>query len=87
MLVSVPLQELLFRGFCLWRCRLSFHSHWFVALYNSALFAGYHIILQNWYLVGGVFVLNLYWSYAFLRYPNLYAFMLAHALLGTLYFS
>jgi membrane protease YdiL (CAAX protease family) len=85
-LVSVPLQELLFRGFCLWRCRLSFRSHALVVVLNSLNFASIHIVFGNWWFVLGVFLLNLFWSHAFMRAPNLFVFMLSHALLGTLYF-
>ncbi len=85
-LVSVPLQELLFRGFCMWRCQITFRSHAVVIVLNSVNFASIHIVFGNWWFVLGVFLLNLFWSYAFLRFPNLFVFMLSHALLGTLYF-
>lgn len=84
-LLSVPLQELIFRGFCLWRCRLTFKNTLFLIVFNSLLFATYHIAFNNWWFVVGVFAINLFWSYAFMKYPNLYAFMLSHAVLGTIY--
>lgn len=85
-LLSVPLQELLFRGFCLQRCSLSFKDKRFIILFNSLLFASYHMIFGNWYFVVGIFLVNLIWSYAFLKYPNIYAVMISHAILGLVYF-
>lgn len=85
-LLSVPLQEILFRGFCLWRCKLTWKNTLFIILFNSFLFAMYHMVTNNWYLTIGVFLINIFWSYSFIKYPNLWAFMLSHAFLGTLYF-
>ena len=85
--ISVPLQELLFRGLCLWRCRLSFHSTAFVLLFNAADFAAYHVLFGNGWLVSGVFLVSLLWSGVFLRHRNLYAVILSHAVLGALYFG
>lgn len=85
-LISVPLQEILFRGFCLWRCSLSYRNIWFIILFNSSYFAMFHIIFKNDWFVLGVFLVNIYWTYAFLKYRNLYTFMISHAILGTLYF-
>ena len=84
--ISVPLQELLFRGFCLWRCQLSYKNHTFIVIFNSLVFASYHIIFHNIYLVIGIFLLNLFWSKAFFKYPNLFAFMISHAIIGSVYF-
>lgn len=84
--ISVPLQELLFRGFCLWRCILTFKSHFFIILFNSLNFAMMHILFNNMWFIIGVFILNIVWSYGYLRYRNIYPFFLSHALLGILYF-
>lgn len=85
-LISVPLQEILFRGFCLWRCKLTWKSTLFIVLFNSFLFAMYHMLFNNWYLTAGIFLINIFWSYAFIKYPNLFAFMFTHAFIGIIYF-
>lgn len=83
---SVPLQEILFRAWCVWRCRLTFKNILFIVIFNSMTFAMYHMIFQNVWFVTAVFLVNLLWSYAFIRYPNIYIFMLSHAIIGTVYF-
>lgn len=86
MFVSVPLQELVFRGLCWWRCSLSWKQSWFIVLFTSLNFAFYHIFLGNWQLVLGVLLLNLYWSYHYKKYRSLLATALSHALIGAAYF-
>lgn len=85
-LISVPLQEIVFRGFCVYRCKLSFNNTAFLVVFNAFMFAMYHMIVQNIYFTTGLFLINLFWSYAYLKYPNLYVFMLSHTFIGLIYF-
>jgi membrane protease YdiL (CAAX protease family) len=83
--ISVPLQEIIFRGFCLWRTQAMFNNKVVVIMLSSLYFTAYHLIFQNWWFVVSVFFINMFWSYYYLRYPNIYPFILSHALLGYLH--
>ena len=84
--ISVPLQEFVFRSFCVWRCELSWNSRLFIALFTTGNFAYYHFTFGSWQLVVGVLIINLYWSYWYFRQRNIFAVMLSHALIGAVYF-
>ena len=85
-LISVPLQELVFRALCVWRCSLSWRSPVFITLFTSANFAFYHIFLGSWFLVVGVFALSLVWNYFYFKQKDIYAIIFSHALIGFVYF-
>jgi uncharacterized protein len=84
--ISVPLQELVFRSLCVWRCSLSWRNQWFIIIFTSLNFAFYHIIFNNWQLVIGTFLLSLYWSYWYFKQKDIWTIMVSHALLGLAYF-
>ncbi len=84
--ISVPLQELVFRSLCWWRCSISWKNNWFIILFTSTNFAFYHIFLGGWQLIIGVFLLNLYWSYYYQKQHNIFSTAISHALIGIIYF-
>ena len=85
-LISVPLQELVFRSFCVWRCSLSWRSNLFIILFTSANFAFYHSMYGNWQLVVGVFFINLYWALLYMKQRDVVVVALSHAAIGVAYF-
>ncbi|HYF05753.1 MAG TPA: CPBP family glutamic-type intramembrane protease [Patescibacteria group bacterium] len=84
--LSVPLQELVFRSFCVWRCALSWNSIVFITIFTSANFAFYHLMFGTWELVIGVFLLNLFWQFWYIRQRNVTVIAISHAILGLAYF-
>ena len=85
-LVSVPLQEIVFRSFCIWRCELTWQSRVFYIVFNSLNFAFYHIMFGSFALVIGIFIISLYWSHHYLNHRDIVSIMLSHAIIGLAYF-
>lgn len=84
-LVSVPLQEIIFRGFYISRLELISKNKLFLALYSSVIFALVHLPFGNMSMLLPVFFLGLCLAYHFIHYRNISALMFIHALLGGFY--
>jgi len=83
-LISVPLQELIFRGFYISRLEVVTKSKWIIILISSTIFALVHIPFQNWFLVIGCFLLGILLAYHYLKHRSLASMIIAHAWLGSL---
>ena len=82
-LISVPLQEIIFRAFYLPRLELITSNKYFLILFSASLFALMHIPLGNWMLVVTTAYLGIIWADNFLKFRNLPAIMLSHSVVGT----
>lgn len=82
-LMSVPLQEIIFRAFYLPRLELVTQNRFFLITYSATLFSLIHLPLGNEILVVGSAILGIFWADNFLKYRNLPAIMLSHALTGA----
>lgn len=84
-LISVPLQEFLFRGYLTNRLAPVIKSEPWLILCVSLLFAIAHLPFGSRYFTLGTFVLGLAWEYSFLRHRNIYLIMMSHMILGGIY--
>ncbi len=82
-LISVPLQEFVFRGFYIARLELVSKNKLFLVVYSSAVFAIIHIAFQNKLMLPLAFLLGLYLSRLFLRFRNLAGTVFSHAVVGA----
>ena len=81
-MISVPLQEIIFRGFYITRLEFVSKNELFLKLWSAIVFAAIHIPFGNWYLVGISFLYGIWTAGVFIKFRNLYAIMAAHALMG-----
>ena len=82
MLMSAPLQEIIFRGYYIKRLEYLSKNEWFLKLWSAGLFAAVHIPFGNAYLVFVCFLYSIWAAGIFIKYRNLYAIMIAHAFIG-----
>lgn len=82
--ISAPLQELIFRGFYLSRLELLSGNKNFLIWYSAIVFAAIHLPLGNWKITLASLFIGLIYASNFLRYRNVLAVSISHALLGSL---
>lgn len=80
--ISVPLQELIFRGFYINRLSLVSSNPIFPIFYSSLIFGLIHFPFINTGIALGAFALSLWWSKLFLTHRNLFGPIISHALIG-----
>jgi membrane protease YdiL (CAAX protease family) len=81
-LVSVPLQEFIFRGFYISRLELVSKNPWFLILWSGVVFGLIHLFFENKAVFWGSLILGLVWSGLFVRYRNLWLTIASHILIG-----
>ncbi|KKR09864.1 MAG: Abortive infection protein [Parcubacteria group bacterium GW2011_GWA2_39_18] len=84
-LLSVPLQEFIFRGFYLSRLELVSKNRLFLIFYSALIFMLIHTPFKSIPLDIGAFILGLWWADNFLRYRNLFSIVLIHLFVGGLF--
>lgn len=82
--VSAPLQELIFREFYLSRLELVSRNKTFLIWYSAIVFAVIHLSLGNWRITIASLLMGLAYAGNFLKYRNLLAISISHAILGSL---
>jgi membrane protease YdiL (CAAX protease family) len=85
-LISVPLQEIIFFGFYITRLSLISTNKIFLTLYCSGIFMLIHIPYMHgrFHILLGTFLLGLMLSINFLKFRNIYALIIAHWCIGSL---
>lgn len=82
---SVPMQELIFRGYLISRLEfVTINKLWLIAI-SSILFMSSHIPFGNIGFVIGSGFLGILYSYHFLRYRNLISIMISHSIVGMIF--
>lgn len=84
-LISVPLQEILFRAFLINRVGLVTNNQLFIRAYATVIFMLIHIPFKTPILTLGSFILGWLWVGNFLKFRNIYSVMLSHAIIGLIY--
>lgn len=82
--ISVPLQEIIFRGFYLSRLQMVFKNQHQVSIYATLIFAIIHIPFASVPMVLFTFAVGLWWNLHFMKYRNVYSLMLSHATVNLL---
>lgn len=83
-LLSVPLQEIIFRWLYLRRLEaLDFHPL-FTIIWSSTIFSLVHFPFHSPLMLTGTFILGLWWSYSVIRQQSLILVSLSHTILGAL---
>lgn len=82
-LISVPLQEFVLRGFYITRLELVSRNRLFLLLYSSFIFAIIHSAFQNKTQVPFAFLLSLYMGHVFLKFRSLAGPIFMHAVIGA----
>ncbi len=80
--ISVPLQEVIFRGYVIWRLTSISNNQSHIVWISAVVFALMHVPFGNWYVVGVALIFGLWSSKVYLRDRNIYAIMICHALIG-----
>lgn len=81
-LISVPLQEFIFRGFYISRLELVSRNRIFLVLYSAFIFMMIHMPLKSILFDVGSFGLGIWWADSFLKFRNLFSLMVVHAIVG-----
>lgn len=84
-LVSAPLQEFIYRGYLISRLELVSPKPIFLKLYTAIFFMLIHTPFHNWLLTLSCLILGWWWAGHFLKFRNIFALMLSHALIGSIY--
>jgi len=82
--ISAPLQELIFRGFYLSRLELVSKNKNFLIWYSAIVFAVIHLPFGNWRITIVSLLMGLIYADNFLKYRNISAISIQHAILGSL---
>ena len=82
--ISTPLQELIFRGFYLSRLELVSKNKNFLTWYSAIVFAVIHLPFGNWRITIASLLMGLIYADNFLKYRNISAISIQHAILGSL---
>lgn len=81
-ILSVPLQEIIFRGILITFLEKYVSNHFLIVFIASLIFSAIHWPFNSPLFSLGTFILSLYISYNFIRYRNIYLSILIHSLLG-----
>lgn len=82
-LVSVPLQELIFRGFVVKRLSLISQNSLFITVYASLVFGAAHLIFTNPMFAIVSFLVSIKWTQNYLKYRNIWPLIYSHAIIGS----
>jgi len=82
-LFSVPIQELIFRGYFTWRLKQVFISPQIIRLFSVVIFTAVHIPFYNPFLLLASFAMGLLYIYNYQKYQNIFALMISHSLVGV----
>lgn len=82
-LISTPLQELIFRGYLINRLKIISKNHLFLILSSSLIFALVHLPFGNIFMFFGSFILGLVLANNFVIHRNLLASMIGHGIVGA----
>ena len=87
--LSVPIQEIIFRGFLTNRIKLSTKNEIFIILYVSLAFGLSHLMFANIYFTILTTLISLSWTRNYYKYNNLLSIILFHNIMGliTLYIN
>ena len=83
-LLSVPLQELAFRGFVINRLSWVSRNSAFMVIYSSLIFGLIHLMFANWWIAVATFIVSIWWSSFFMKYKNVWPVIVSHGVLGCI---
>jgi membrane protease YdiL (CAAX protease family) len=86
-LISVPLQEVVFRGMLIPRLEMVIKNRWLVIGISAALFGLAHALFGNVWLVMVTSLIGLFWSWLFVKYRNLLTIITSHAAVGNVFIT
>lgn len=80
--LSVPIQEVVFRGLIINRLEAVNRNPFFTVFFSAFIFSLAHIFIKNILLVSMTFLAGLFWGWLFVKYRNIWTIQLSHAVLG-----
>jgi membrane protease YdiL (CAAX protease family) len=80
--ISVPAQELIFRGYVISRLEQYSHNKYFLIFISALLFSAIHWPFKSLLISLGSFLIGIYLADSFIKYRNLYLSMWIHSVLG-----
>ncbi|OGD56373.1 hypothetical protein A3I57_00175 [Candidatus Beckwithbacteria bacterium RIFCSPLOWO2_02_FULL_47_23] len=83
--VSVPLQEIIFRSFLINRSALVIKNKLLLQAYAALIFMLMHFSFKTSILIAGTLILGWIWSGNFIKYRNVYSVALSHIAVGLTY--
>lgn len=82
-LMSVPIQEILFRWFFLNYTKNNLHQYTHIVLLNAAVFSLVHLPFLSPLMLLGTFMLGIWWNHLTLKHQSLIPSLISHTLIGT----
>lgn len=83
--ISVPIQELIFRGYFINRLKQVTRNRYLLILSSALIFSAIHAPFGISLVTIGSFLLGIFLADNFLRFRNLFTVMLAHGIVGLLF--
>lgn len=80
-LISAPIQEIIFRGFYISRLEFISKNKFFIVAWSSVVFALVHTPFENKLFALFTLILGVIYADNFLKYRNIFAIIISHALL------
>ncbi len=80
--ISVPVQELIFRGYVVNRLEQFSTDKTFVVLVSTFIFSAIHWPFGSLLMTVGSFVFGIFLSHNFIKFRNLYSVIIIHSILG-----
>lgn len=87
-LIAVPVQEVIFRGYVISRLESISKNRLFLVLSSAVIYAAVHLPFGSVLMTTGSFLLGLLLAHNFVTYRNIYPLVLVHSILGgfTVYY-
>lgn len=82
--LSVPIQEIIFRGFLTNRIKLTTKNEAFIILYVSLAFGLSHLMFANIYFTILTTLISISWTKNYFKYQNLLSIMISHGIMGCI---
>lgn len=83
-ILSVPIQEIMFRGFLINRIKLTTNNQVFIILYSSLAFGLSHLMFANIYFTILTTLISISWTRNYYKYNNLLSIILFHSIMGSI---
>jgi membrane protease YdiL (CAAX protease family) len=81
--ISVPIQEFIFRGYLTLRLRSIFSNPEIISIFSATIFTFVHLPFHSFLLLLVTAIMGILYIHNYTQFHNLYALMFSHAVIGV----